>query len=92
MKAIPFTQYMMPNGRRQAVHIDRPDEISVRAEKIIERGYRFEVEMLSDFQTISLTIANDEDDHEIEICQNGPEVPDAIDRMIVRFADKLGIS
>lgn len=90
MADIPFTQYLMPNGRQSPVTIDRPQDIATKAFAIIERGYRFECEMLSDYCTVSLTIANDDDDHEIEVVPNGPEVPIAIDRMVKRFATKIG--
>jgi hypothetical protein len=90
MTDIPFTQYLMPNGRKTLVTIDRPDEIAAKAQAIMNHGYRFECEMLSDYSTVSLTIANDDDDHEIEVCPNGPEVPKRIDAMILRFAEKIG--
>jgi hypothetical protein len=86
MTAIPFTQYLMPDGRAKQVSIDRPDEIAAKAQQIIAKGYRFECEMLSDWQTISLTITDpDEGDVEIEVVENGPDVPLAVDRMIERF-------
>ena len=86
MTAIPFTQYLMPDGRAAEVSIDRPDEIAAKAQRIIAKGYRFECEMLSDRQTISLTITDpDEGDVEIEVVENGPDVPLAVDRMIERF-------
>lgn len=90
MTDIPFTQYLMPNGRKSPVTIDLPDDIAAKAQAIIERGYRFECEMLSDYSTVSLTISNYDDDHEIEVCKNGPEVPQRIDAMILRFAEKIG--
>jgi hypothetical protein len=92
MADIPFTQYLMPNGRKSPVLIDRPDDVAAKARAIIDRGYRFECEMLSDYSTVSLTIADDDDDHEIEVCPNGPEVPVAIDRMVERFAAKIGVA
>lgn len=91
MTNIPFTQYLMPNGRKSPVTIDRPEEIATKAQAIIDRGYRFECEMLSDYSTVSLTIADNDDDHEIEVCPNGPEVPQRIDAMIIRFAEKIGV-
>lgn len=90
MKEIPFTQYLMPNGRKTTVTIDRPDDIADKAHNIISHGYRFECEMLFDYSTVSLTISDDDDDHEIEVCQNGPDVPKRIDAMILRFAEKIG--
>lgn len=88
---IPFTQFLMPNGRREAVWINRPAEIEEKAQAIISAGYVFECEMLSDYQTVSLTIGDpkEEMDLEIEVVPNGPRVPEAIDRMIERFAATL---
>ena len=87
MADIPFTQFMMPHGRKSEVTIDRPDEIAAKAQRIIAKGLRFECEMLSDYRTVSLSITDpDEGDMDIEVVPNGPEVPAAIDRMIQRFA------
>ena len=84
---IPFTQYMMPDGRKKKGEIDRPDSIGQKAADIIAHGYRFEIEMLST-SFISMTIFNikTEEDDEIQVVSNGPEVPIALDRMIERFA------
>lgn len=91
MSDIPFTQYMRPNGRPVPVSIERPDEISAVAERIRDRGYRFECEHLLTGH-VSLTIAGPDDDEDIEVVTNGPEVPVAIDRMVKRFAAKIGVS
>jgi hypothetical protein len=89
MSDIPFTQFLMPDGRPSRVTIDRPDEISAKAHALIERGFRFECEMLPT-REISFTITNDDGDHAIEVCNNGPEVLIVIDRMIMNFdADKI---
>lgn len=85
MSDIEFTQYLMPHGHRTTVRIDRPEHIVAKANKLRERGYRFECEMLSDYQSISLTITNDDGDAAIEVVSNGPKVPEAIDRMIMEF-------
>lgn len=84
---IPFTQYLMPNGRRDSVWIERPAAIEAKAQAIIAAGFRFECEMLSDYGTISLTIADPEADEDvaIEVCANGPEVPTAVDRLVTEF-------
>lgn len=91
MADIPFTQYMRPNGRPVPVTIDRPDEISSLAERIIESGYRFECEHLMTGHA-SFTIAGPDDDLDIEVVRNGPDVPVAIDRMVMRFAAKIGVA
>ena len=88
MPSIPFTQYLMPDGKK-AVTIDRPDDIAAKAREIIARGFRFECEMLSDRKSISLTITDpDEGDLDIEVVQNGPDVP-PVDRMVLRFDPAL---
>jgi hypothetical protein len=88
--AIPFTQYLMPDGRKNSVWIDRSAPIAEKAKTIIAKGYVFECEMLGDYRSISLTITDPkEGDVEIEVVPNGPEVPEAIDRMIERFAATL---
>lgn len=87
MASIPFTQYLMPHGRKSEVSIDRPDDVAAKAREIIAKGFRFECEMLSDYGTVFLAITDPgKGDMECEIVPNGPEVPDAIDRMIARFA------
>jgi hypothetical protein len=84
-----FTQYMMPDGRREPVQILRPDDIAKKAAFIQSKGYTFECEMLSDMRTISLTITDDEGDFDIEVVPNGPEIPIAVDRLITRAAERL---
>lgn len=86
--SIPFTQFLMPDGRRmlkfttakamcREITIDRPAPIEDLAKQIIARGYRFEIEMLMTGQ-ISMEIVRDvpdpdvDDSVAIEICLNGP--------------------
>ena len=85
MPAIHFTQYLRPHGRPVPVFIDRPDEIAAKADAIRARGFQFECEELTTGD-VSLTISNDDGDHDIEVVPNGPDVPDAVDRLITRFA------
>ncbi len=84
---IEFTQYMLPNGRRVPVKIDRPDDIAEKAAAIRAKGFVFECEMLSDLNTASLTIADQREgeDVDIEVVPTGQQVPIAVDRMITRF-------
>jgi hypothetical protein len=62
MADIHFTQFMRPDGRPVEVSIDRPEPISTLAERIAQRGYRFECEHLSTGH-VSLTIADKHGDH-----------------------------
>lgn len=81
---IPFTQYLMPDGRRQQTGIERPEEVERKAREILDAGLFFELELLSDWNTVSLTVADrkKEEDVAIVLCQNGPQIPDAVDRLV----------
>ena len=96
MPDIPFTQYLMPNGRKSAVTIDRPDDVASIARKIIDRGYRFECEVLStghaSFTVVGPNDDGDDDDLDIAIAMDGPQVPNTVDKLIKRFAAKIGVS
>ena len=84
---IPFTQYLMPDGRKKAVLVERPIEVASVAHGLIERGVAFAVEMLPTGD-ISMTAetepSKDTEDETIahELCANGPEVPLAVDLLV----------
>lgn len=98
--SIPFTQFLMPDGRRRSITIDRPAPIEDLAKQIIAAGFRFEIEMLQTGQ-VSMEIVKDvpdpgvADSVAIEICHNGPTegdnlgVPDAVDKMIQYAAKRI---
>lgn len=86
--AIPFTQYVRPFGGRRATTILRPAHIASAADRVIAAGYRFECEELTTGE-VSLTIANDNGDFDIEVCANGPGVPNAVDRLVIRGAGRI---
>ena len=77
---------MMPSGHTESVEINRPEAIEIKARQIIASGFRFEIEMLKTGE-VSMTITNDEDgDVAIEIVLfNGPGIPAAVDRMIMKW-------
>ena len=84
--SIHFTQYLRPDGRPKSVHINRPQEIETKAKQIFKAGFSFECEHLSTGD-VSLTIVNKakEEDVAIEIVPNGPDVPKAVDKLIMEF-------
>lgn len=88
MAEITFTQFLRPNGRPVEVSIEPPEPICDLAERLIQRGYGFECEHLSTGH-VSLTIVDEHGDQAIEVVNNGPDVPVAIDRMIERFAKQV---
>lgn len=86
--AIPFTQYILPDGRKREEAIERPAEIEALADKFIKAGGRYECEILRTGE-VSLTAVfcdddGDEQDVEIEVCANGPAVRDAVDALVHR--------
>ena len=84
---IPFTQYLMPDGRRKDEAIDMP---KAEYDKWLEAkalGFNMGVELLSDYQTVSMTIEHRgiECDYDIVLCPNGPEVPKKLSELLLRF-------
>ena len=87
MNEIPFTQYIRPSGHPRLVTINRPATVLTKASALRALGYRFECEVLATMD-VSLTIVHDDDergDVAVEICQNGPDVLGAVDRLIMNF-------
>lgn len=82
--AIPFTQYVRPDGRTKEVAIPMPKDIWDKAQEIIQKGFRFEVESLVTGQ-VSLTIVDDEMNRAIHVCENGPGVADVVKLMVENF-------
>jgi hypothetical protein len=84
---IPFTQYLLPNGRKRDEGIDRPPEIEAIAERFIKAGGRYECEVLSTGH-VSLTavkkVDGEERDVAIIVCSNGPDVPAKVDALVRR--------
>lgn len=87
--AIPFTQYVLPNGRQREESIERPAEVEAIADRFIEAGGRYECEVLTTGH-VSLTAVKEVDgedqDVEIIVCDNGPEIPNKVDELVRRSA------
>jgi len=84
MQDVPFTQFLRPDGRTRAVVISMPDEVADKARSIIANGLRFECEELMT-GVVSLTISDNEKDLAQELCENGPEVPKLVEKLITEF-------
>ena len=93
---IKFTQFLLPNGKQSDVNITRGKEVEAIAAELADAGHRFEIEMLSDYSTISITVEIDGPDGEEitrahELVPNGPGVPPAIDKLMnAAYADWQG--
>ena len=79
--AIPFTQYLRPDGRKRATEIERPPWIETMADRFIASGGCYECEHLMTGHA-SLTAVKYGRDVCIEVVENGPEVPAAVDRLV----------
>ena len=88
---VPFTQYLLPNGRTQCVTIKRSEEIAKKAKELIKNGFMLEVEILRTGQ-VSMTCEYPHPEYGRVaiahiICANGPEVPKYVDELITKAHD-----
>lgn len=90
--SIPFTQYLLPDGRKKAESIARPAAIEALARRFIDAGGYFECEMLTDMETVSLTAGIDDEDIAIRLARNGPDIPVSIDALVREAAAFLDAS
>jgi hypothetical protein len=81
MMAIPFTQYVLPDGRREQIEIVRPEEIEALARKVIAVGGRFECEKLRT-GVVSLTCSYNDEDIAIELARDEKFMSRAVDRLV----------
>lgn len=85
---VPFMQFLRPNGERRPTSIDRPPDIVELSGKLIRAGYRFQIEELMTGQVSMTCSPRDEDEQDElgdlahEICNNGPEVPERVDKLV----------
>jgi hypothetical protein len=83
--SIPFTQYLMPDGRKREATFESDEETEKIASKLIKRGYWFDVEVLSTgliSMTCETLVDGDPEPIAHEICKNGPEVFEAVKRLV----------
>ena len=100
---IPFTQYHLPNGRRSLTEFETDSAaIDALAEKIIEAGGRFEMEILRTGE-VSITCAAQvpdetnpgetyEADIAISLCRNEYGfLKTAVEHVVAKAAVRLGL-
>lgn len=92
---IPFTQYLLPDGRTRQIKWEcTSHEQEVKARALLEAKAYFEAEMLAYSGDISLTCeikGNDGEMHTLahEICENNPAVIKAVERLVERAHEAL---
>jgi hypothetical protein len=87
--SIPFTQYLMPDGREKQVWWEptSPEE-AARARELLDQGALFTSELLQTGEA-SFTIELEDEILASAIAPNGPEVVKAVSDMITEAHDAL---
>ena len=80
-RAIPFIQYLRPDGQRVPVFFDTTSDQVDKAKKIMAQGYVFEAEVLTTGE-VSLTVTNDDGDIASQICPNGPGLEKHVEALV----------
>jgi len=82
---VQVIQYLMPDGRTRFVKTDLPIEVQQDYNDMLASGCRFEIEMLQTGH-VSATIFNPEkeEDVDISITSNGPDVQTGMVEMLKR--------
>ena len=80
---VNVTQYLRPNGERRLEQAEISDCFQALYEDMQDYGYRLAAEILTTGH-ISLTIENNEEDVDIEIVANGPDVLKTIETLLQR--------
>lgn len=80
---VPVTQFLLPDGRKREVSINRPKAVADQALEVIATGLRFEAEILSTGE-VHMTVADTEESLDLHsvLVRNGPQVPEAFDRLV----------
>jgi len=83
-RSIRFTQYMLPDGRKEPQWIERDGEVLAKARAIEAAGFVFESEVLrTGVVSFEILHGKDSDDSIAhELVENGPDVVAAIDKLI----------
>lgn len=94
MFEIPFTQYLLPDGRKRPVKWEcTSHEQEIKARALLDAKAYFECEMLQTGD-VSLTCEIEDNEGETqtlahEICANNPEVVEAVARLVERAHEAL---
>lgn len=85
---VPFTQYLLPDGRKREGGFDRAEEIEALAQDMLEKGVHFDAEFLRTGQ-LSITAELDRLDNpvlaiEVFTQESGEQVVGKVDELIQR--------
>lgn len=89
MTMIPFTQYLLPDGKKRLIWINVSAGVGMKAAELIKsKGCHFDAEVLTTGE-VSFTCEKDDDLVSIQICSNNSQVAEAVKRLIEDASDKL---
>jgi hypothetical protein len=77
-----FTQFMFPRGTPKEEFIEMLAEIEKLASDLSDAGWSFEIECFPDTQLVHADCCDEEEPIADASCQNGPEVPVMIERLV----------
>jgi hypothetical protein len=89
---IEFTQYLRSDGRKRTVEIDRSLEVEALAAAFLAAGGWYECEELTTGHaslTACFVVDGESQDVVIELCMNGPAVPEHVDRLVKHSVEWL---
>ncbi len=78
---VTFTQFLRPDGRRQSITIDMPDDVGPLVAELTAAGWKLEIEVLRE-GSVHADVCNSEEQLAVVVVPNGPEVPGAIETML----------
>jgi len=89
---IQVTQYILPNGRKEQIEVERPPEIEALAKRFVDAGGKYEAEILTTGQ-VSLTavypVDGEPQDVVIKVGSMGSDLLAMTDDLIRRSVDYL---
>lgn len=78
---IQFTQYLLPDGRKEPIEIDVAEPVGKAAEALIKVGAHFDAEILTTGEvslTCDMDLNGETENLAIQVIPNGPQVPKAV--------------
>ena len=84
MADIPFTQYLLPDGKRRKITFpasELEEGVLEMAQYLLDNGCRFDAEILQTGM-ISFTCERDDDLISIQLCPNNPQVVASVNKLI----------
>lgn len=91
---VELTEFVLPNGRKRRVFIELNERVRRYAEALIERGYRFEIELLRTGM-VHMDVSRPVDDvpAAMQVCANDAAVVrHNFERTVARAAVAAGVA